>query len=356
MMGMLPKMRRRSSLLFVLILTMTLSIRAMPKETDPRAAPRSLRTEFTYKTVVSALPAGAKTLAMWIPLPSDSEWQQVEKITVEGVPAYRITQEPRYGNRMVYLHLERPQAPLIVTVCFTVQRREVRIRTEEENAPRKAASLERGQEMLRRCLEPDKNVPMGGKFETIAREITRDKVTPAEKARALFEHVITTMQYDYKKESPKLGEGDVAFVCDYKKGNCSDLHSYLISLARSLGIPAVLEYGFPVTGIPLASPLAKEGSLSGYHCWVWFKDPARGWVPMDASDGRRWQDAKRPDIKDYLFGNLVLERSAVTFSRGRDLTLSPAQKAGPLNYFIYPYGEADGKPIQVAWELRYRLP
>ena len=30
-------------------------------------------------------------------------------------------------------------------------------------------------------------------------------------------------------------------------------------------------------------------------------------------------------------------------STGRDLTLSPKQAGEPLNYFIYPYVEVDGK-------------
>ena len=30
-------------------------------------------------------------------------------------------------------------------------------------------------------------------------------------------------------------------------------------------------------------------------------------------------------------------------STGRDLTLSPAQDGGPVNYFVYPYVELDGK-------------
>ena len=29
---------------------------------------------------------------------------------------------------------------------------------------------------------------------------------------------------------------------------------------------------------------------------------------------------------------------------GRDLTLVPPQDAPPLNFFVYPYAEVDGKP------------
>jgi hypothetical protein len=35
----------------------------------------------------------------------------------------------------------------------------------------------------------------------------------------------------------------------------------------------------------------------------------------------------------------------VFFTFGRDIRLSPLQKGGPLNYFIYPYAELDGKPF-----------
>lgn len=314
------------------------------------APPRTLTTEFTCKAVVPAAP-GARTLDVWLPVPSDSAYQSVGKLSVDAPVPHRLTRERKHGNRMIALRAGGSQTPLAVTVRFTVHRREVRVLDGGDNY----AALARGRDALQGALEPDRNVPLGGRYLGIARQVVGENATPLERERALFEHVVATMQYDYKKESPKLGEGDVAFVCDYKKGNCSDLHSYLISLSRSMKIPAYLEFGFPVTGIPLADPLAREGTIGGYHCWTWFRDPARGWVPLDASDARRWLDSGRPDIKDRLFGNLMLERSAVAFSRGRDLVLEPKQRGGPLNYFIAPYAEADGKPVPATWEIRYRL-
>jgi transglutaminase-like putative cysteine protease len=317
------------------------------------AAPRTLTTQFTYKATVPEVPSGAKSLDLWLPLPSDNAYQTIRDVKVDSPTAHRINRETKYGNRMVYVHLDNPTAPVNVTVQFTVDRKEAVVLGADSGT---AANLERGREALNPYLQADKNVPLGGRYGAIAVEVAGSKATPLDKARALYEHVVANMQYDYKKESPKLGEGDVAFVCDYKKGNCSDLHSYLISLSRSLQIPAYLEYGFPVTGIPVDNPLKKEGTVGGYHCWTWVHDEKYGWLPIDASDGRRWLDSNRPDVKERMFGNLVLERSAVAFSRGRDLTLVPAQKAGPLNYFIYPYAESDGTPTKATWEVRYVLP
>ena len=185
--------------------------------------------------------------------------------------------------------------------------------------------------------------------------MTANEKTSLQKEHELFNHVVATMHYDYRKTSAEYAQGDSAFVCNYKSGNCSDLHSYLISLSRSLGIPAVLEFGFPLSGIPVAKPLPIDGKIAGYHCWIWFWNTEKGWTPMDAADARRWADAGQQAVSDSLFGSLVLERTAVAFSRGRDLMLSPAQKAGPLNYFIYPYAEADGRAVPASWTLFYHV-
>ncbi len=175
--------------------------------------------------------------------------------------------------------------------------------------------------------------------------MTAGKTTTLDKARALYEHILSSMQYDYKSESPKLGVGDSDFVCDYKKGDCTDLHSYFISLARTQNIPVIHEYGFGVAGVPLPSPLPEQAKITSYHCYACIYQPDYGWIPVDASDGIRWVDHKRPDLRDYQFGNLVLEHNAVAISRGRNLVLSPAQQGEPVNKFIYPYLEADGKPL-----------
>ena len=52
---------------------------------------------------------------------------------------------------------------------------------------------------------------------------------------------------------------------------------------------------------------------------------------------------KHPEMKEYYFGNLTEDR--VTFSVGRDVDLQPKQAGPPLNFFVYPYVEVDGKPL-----------
>ena len=86
-------------------------------------------------------------------------------------------------------------------------------------------------------------------------------------------------------------------------------------------------------------PAGTEGTIPGYHCWAEFYVNGVGWVPVDISEA--WKDPKK---HDYFFGSLDANR--VQFTVGRDLTLQPKQDGDPLNYFIYPYVEVDGKPFE----------
>jgi transglutaminase-like putative cysteine protease len=136
------------------------------------------------------------------------------------------------------------------------------------------------------------------------------------------------MKYD--KTGTGWGHGDVMYACNAKKGNCTDFHSLFIAMARSRNIPSRFEIGFPI-------PADKHsGEIAGYHCWAEFFEPKHGWIPVDISEA--W---KHPEKKDYFFG--AHDANRVQFSMGRDLELSPKQEGAPLNYFVYPYVEVEGK-------------
>jgi hypothetical protein len=60
-------------------------------------------------------------------------------------------------------------------------------------------------------------------------------------------------------------------------------------------------------------------------------------VPVDSSEA-----AKAPARRAYFFGHH--DENRLEFSRGRNLRLVPAQRGGPLNFFVYPYAEVDGRP------------
>jgi transglutaminase-like putative cysteine protease len=121
------------------------------------------------------------------------------------------------------------------------------------------------------------------------------------------------------------------YACDAKRGNCTDFHALLIGMARSVGIPARFAIGLPL-------PESRQsGEIAGYHCWAELYVERQGWVPVDSSEA-----SKNPAKRAYFFGHH--DENRLEFSRGRHLTLTPAQKGPPLNFFVYPYAEVDGRP------------
>ncbi|GIV03262.1 MAG: hypothetical protein KatS3mg015_2092 [Fimbriimonadales bacterium] len=332
------------SLVTAMILAM-----ASPNSTLQLQEPSTLTTTFKYTATVAE--ANGDTY-LWIPVPSNNALQVVGDILVSSETDpnldYAINTEPEFGNRMIAVHLPSHQGPLTVTATFTVKRKRPAVLDEK-------MGLTQGFPSLARCLASDSLVPVGARYAELAREVAGNTLDVMQRMKQIFTHTTEELSYDYQKQSPKLGQGDVAFVCDIKTGNCSDIHSYMISLARSSGIPAFLEYGFPISGIPVPEDLPKEGSIGGYHCWMWYWDAGLGWLPVDASDAIRWNDAKHPEVAQRLFGNLVLHRSAVSISRGRDIQLVPAAKSGRLNYFIYPYAEVNGQKANTDWKMEYRI-
>ena len=124
------------------------------------------------------------------------------------------------------------------------------------------------------------------------------------------------------------------FACDAKRGNCTDFHALIIGMARSAGIPARFAIGLPLPETRGA------GKIPGYHCWAELYVSGRGWVPVDASEA-----VKHPAKAAYFFGHH--DENRLELSRGRHLILSPAQHGPPVNFFVDPYAEIDGKRHQV---------
>ena len=146
----------------------------------------------------------------------------------------------------------------------------------------------------------------------------------------------------YDKNHSGWGLGSTRHACDVGKGNCTDFHALFNSLCRAQGIAS----GFEI-GLYLPYEKGKVEPLGGYHCWAFFRVPGKTWVPVDCSEGDRFAERK-----EFFFGGHTSNR--VTLSAGRDIVLELRQAGEPLNYFLNPHAEADGKPVKTEKAWRYR--
>jgi transglutaminase-like putative cysteine protease len=279
---------------------------------------------FHYSFTVKNLPAGKK-VRIWIPAAQSDAYQEVKIVSAQGDLPLKKTSESKYGNQIYYAETSSAQPELHFSVEYDVIRHErmALIATAPHLVPASLSSTEKLQD-----LQPDVLVPVTGLPADLAAKVTQGKTQTLDKARAIYDYVFTTMRYD--KTGTGWGHGDVLYACDAKKGNCTDFHSLFIAMARSQGIPARFEIGFPL-------PLDKHSAeIAGYHCWSDFYVDGKGWIPVDISEA--W---KHPEKRDYFFGSHDVNR--MQFSIGRDLRLNPPQDGKPLNYFVYPYVEVDGR-------------
>lgn len=285
--------------------------------------------EFTYVTRIPALPSNAKTSRIWIPIPQSDRFQTISSLKIDTLFPFRNRRDAEYGNQ--YLYFEVPAGklaqPTEVRMSFQATRLEHRVAFD---AHQQLTFADSAAPNLRRFLQPDRHVPLQGTIAELSAQQTQGIQDPLTKARAIYNYVLATMRYD--KSGTGWGNGDAVWACTEKRGNCTDFHSLFIGMMRAAGIPARFEIGFPLPADQ------HDGAIAGYHCWAEFYVEPYGWIPVDASEA--W---KHPDKKDYFFG--AHDDNRLQFTVGRDIRLNPPQQGDPLNYFIYPYGELDGKPL-----------
>src|SRR5215469_3953919 len=89
-----------SSLLLLSFPASHLAAQATPNGHKFSPATRSFR--FTYNFTVKDIPSGAKLVRVWVPVPQTDQHQTVRVLTVKAPVKTQMTQEPEYGNRMMY--------------------------------------------------------------------------------------------------------------------------------------------------------------------------------------------------------------------------------------------------------------
>lgn len=272
--------------------------------------------EFYY---TAQLPQFNESAKMWIPIAESDPFQEIELVNVDVPAGTERIKDGNYGNTLMFFELGPENSGDEIKLTYRVKRK--------EKGPYEAeipdASLYLGSTKL---------MPTGGRFEEIAKEELGDKINESHliQARVLYDYVIDNMKY---AKVGDYGNGDSNYACDSKTGNCTEFHSFFISLARSVDIPARFAIG---ASIPSDR---NEGGIDGYHCWAEFYADGKWW-PVDISEGNKYTA-----LSTYYFGRHPANR--IELSRGRDLVLNPGPEAGPINFLAYPYLEIEGKEVKV---------
>ena len=278
--------------------------------------------EFVYRVKLPEITGSAR---IWIPLAKTDSFQTVSVEKLNIPMKWDKVQDRDYGNDICVVNAQPQDSGKTIELRYKVVRKE-------------KAAYPAGNADAARYLQPEKLVPANETFKTLAEKATAGKTDDLERAKALYDHVISRMRYD--KSGTGWGRGDAVYACDARTGNCSDFHAYFIALARSINIPARFAIG---ATIPADK---KEGKIEGYHCWAEFLANGQ-WVPVDISEA--W---KNPKLADYYFGHNPANRFELT--KGRDLVVDPEPESGPINFLVYPLLEMNGEVVKPETTFEFR--
>ncbi len=300
--------------------------------------------EFRYETIIGPIPKGEGPVHVFVPLAAQSEQQRVVSEEVKASIPGSIEVEDAYGNRYWHGSIAVSDGSAIrVSVRTLLERRVFHREAPQSSEGVGAAEREEFAEFLASNARVAVGHPL---LRPILAEVRvlAGSTDPVAVARAIYDWVVDNVEY--KKVGTGWGNGDTFWACNERYGNCTDFHALFISLARTEGIPARFEIGFPV---PDDRP---SGEVDGYHCWVEFYLPETGWIPIDASEA-----FKHPEKRQLFYGTHPADR--IHYTTGRDLRLGDAHRGPPLNYFVYPHVEVGGEryagPIERSFSYEDRV-
>lgn len=310
------------------------------------------RQEFTITPA-----EGAKKVRAWLTMPQADPNQTVTSFKIDAPFPTRIEKDSE-GNTFVYLEVANPPKEIKVVETFSLTRREERSGVD---AAKTRPITEAERKKYAKYLGANENVVINDDIRALAAQIVGDEKNPVREARKLYDWTLNNVDYwvKYPEKFKASGIGSTSYCLKERTGNCTDFHSLWASLARASGIPTQIVYGSF-----FKKELDGKDADQSYHCWPEFYVPSFGWVPHDvaiadiymgdfpttpANDekvrlttGTGYTGADLAKV-NYYFGNIDERR--VTWSRGRDLTLSPKQDGGPVNAIAKAYVEVDGQII-----------
>lgn len=291
--------------------------------------------QVTFALEVAA-PRDARQVKLWFPYPTSDPDQTISDLRFDGnYSRFTLSREPNSGALYLYTEWNGPMDPRRLQVTFRARARERRVRGLADRG--NALPIE-----VRQYLESEFWIPVEDpRVKAVATEATKGKRGILAKARGVYDWVVENTRRD--PDVPGCGLGKVEVTIAQRTGKCADISSVFVAVARAAGVPAR-----EVFGLRLGQP-GQSDITDGHHCWAEFYLPGTGWVPVDPADVRKVMLAKDLDlaaarpVRDYFFG--AVDQFRIQLQKGGRGLHFPEGNAEPVNYFMYPYAEVDGVPL-----------
>ena len=299
-------------------------------------------------------PAKATSVRLWAPYPQSDEYQDIGQVKVEGnFTVKQITTDKASGSRALYLEwIGHQDGQRFVKMEFDATSR-------ERMAPLNQAPAATEPTIPPEVMEHTRATPLlpvDGEIGAVAKAAVIGKETVAEKHEAIYNWVVQNTFRDPDVQG--CGVGAVEVTLARRGGKCVDISTVYVALARAAGVPAR-----EVFGLRLGKGKGANDITGGHHCWAEYYQPGAGWTQTDPADvrkamlGKMMTPEQEAKVREY-YRSAVGPNRIVLSKTGRGIMLNPPQNGDLLNYFMYPYAEIDGAPVE--WlaaqkELKYKI-
>ena len=317
---------------------------ATPVERKFSPVPGNWRTFEVTTRVDIAKPQGVTKV--WLPIPSvNSDWQKSLESNYSSNGKTQLVTDSVYGARMLYVEFAENEAKPYVELTSRIQ-----TQNRAQDWTQKTTAAEDA-DTLKYWTQPTSLLPTDGIVRKTALEATLGAQTDAEKAKKLFDWIVTNTFREPKTRG--CGEGDIKTMLETGNlgGKCADLNALFVGLCRAVGLPARDVYGIRVA--PSAFGYKELGgnsaSLKGaQHCRAEVYLKGYGWVGMDPADVAKVMRQETPEwiksaqnplvapVNKALFGGW--EGNWMAYNTAHDVSL-PNSKGPKLGFMMYPTAE-----------------
>ena len=86
------------------------------------------QVDLKYTVEIPEIPAGAKTIDLWIPVPTSNDRQTVTLTNASELTGGRFTRDKKFGNEMYYQQFPAPLSPVKIQLRYQAE-------VHEQNVP-----------------------------------------------------------------------------------------------------------------------------------------------------------------------------------------------------------------------------
>ena len=277
------------------ILAMALRMKDEAKKgNSPYVAPFRLGAKQTLTPKKEFVMAG-ETIRVWLPYPRETDCQK-DITLISATPEPKAIDAPQSNIRSVYFEADVSDDK---QTSFSVQYEFTSYGFYQEVDPAKVKEDLSDPVYIQHISEEEPHIIFTPEIKALAKKIVGDEKNPYIKGKLIYNWICENIVYSYSREYSTLLNIPM-YVYEHRYGDCGQLGLLLITMCRSVGVPAAWRSGWE----------CMSGDGRGMHDWAAIYIKPYGWLFADPYMGvwamheSTLPEKERLFLKDFYYGNL----------------------------------------------------